>query len=103
MTYWLSCSMIRLGVGILVIGSRVAGAADCSSWMISWHRSMHSSQMYTPPGPAMSLWTCSWLLPQNEQRYCTRGVFVLAIDQCFPYSLTVAPVRRLKLNSRRGH
>src|SRR4051812_16220225 len=32
--------------------------------MISLHRSMHSSQMYTP-GPAMSLLTCFWLLPQK--------------------------------------
>src|SRR5438093_1662803 len=31
---------------------------------------MHSSQMYTP-WPAISLRTCSWLLPQNEQRYGT--------------------------------
>src|SRR6185503_15175897 len=38
--------------------------------MISWQRLMHSSQMYTP-WPAMSLRTCSWLLPQNEQRYGT--------------------------------
>src|SRR5579872_4886017 len=40
---------------------------------------MHSSQMYTPPGPAIRRWTCSWLLPQKEQRYCTRGVLVPAI------------------------
>src|SRR6478735_10102088 len=33
--------------------------------MISLHRSMHSSQMYTP-GPAMSFLTCFWLLPQKE-------------------------------------
>src|SRR5215469_6143125 len=33
--------------------------------MISLHRSMHSSQIYTP-GPAMSFLTCFWLLPQNE-------------------------------------
>src|SRR3954454_1334058 len=33
--------------------------------MISLHRSMHSSQMYTP-GPAMSFFTCFWLFPQNE-------------------------------------
>src|SRR5690349_12569030 len=33
--------------------------------MISLHRSMHSSQMYTP-GPAMSFLTCFWLFPQNE-------------------------------------
>src|SRR6185503_10485009 len=38
--------------------------------MISWQRLMHSSQMYTP-WPAISLRTCSWLLPQNEQRYGT--------------------------------
>src|SRR5690606_37069306 len=33
--------------------------------MISLQRSMHSSQIYTP-GPAMSFFTCFWLLPQNE-------------------------------------
>src|ERR1051326_3110000 len=33
--------------------------------MISLHRSMHSSHMYTP-GPAISFLTCFWLLPQNE-------------------------------------
>src|ERR1700744_2340439 len=33
--------------------------------MISLQRSMHSSHMYTP-GPAMSFFTCFWLLPQNE-------------------------------------
>ena len=41
-----------------------AGSASSSS-MISLHRSMHSSQMYTP-GPAMSLRTCFCDLPQNE-------------------------------------
>src|SRR6266576_283467 len=34
--------------------------------MMSLHRSMHSSQMYTV-GPAISLRTSSWLFPQNEQ------------------------------------
>src|SRR5690349_21803833 len=33
--------------------------------MISLHRSMHSSQMYTP-GPAMSFLTCFWDFPQKE-------------------------------------
>src|SRR6266496_2496379 len=33
--------------------------------MISLHRSMHSSQMYTP-GPAMSFLTCFCDLPQKE-------------------------------------
>src|ERR1700692_2432974 len=37
-----------------------------SSRMISMHSSTHSSQMYTV-GPAMSLRTSCWLLPQNEQ------------------------------------
>src|SRR3954464_15531776 len=37
-----------------------------SSRMMSLHSSMHSSQMNTD-GPAMSLRTSCWLLPQNEQ------------------------------------
>ena len=37
-----------------------------SSRMISMHNSTHSSQMKTV-GPAMSLRTSCWLLPQNEQ------------------------------------
>src|SRR5678816_3232173 len=36
-----------------------------SSSMISLHRSMHSSQMYTP-GPAMSFFTCFCDFPQKE-------------------------------------
>src|SRR5262249_55988540 len=35
--------------------------------MMSMHNSTHSSQMNTV-GPAMSLRTSCWLLPQNEQR-----------------------------------
>src|SRR5215831_7320815 len=38
-----------------------------SSPMMSMHNSTHSSQMNTV-GPAMSLRTSCWLLPQNEQR-----------------------------------
>ena len=38
----------------------------CSSRMISMHSSTHSSQMNTV-GPAMSLRTSCWLLPQKEQ------------------------------------
>ena len=37
-----------------------------SSRMMSLHSSMHSSQMNTD-GPAISLRTSCWLLPQNEQ------------------------------------
>src|SRR5262245_66620113 len=38
-----------------------------SSPMMSMHSSTHSSQINTV-GPAMSLRTSCWLLPQNEQR-----------------------------------
>src|SRR6516162_3149264 len=38
----------------------------CSSRMMSMHSSTHSSQMNTV-GPAMSLRTSCWLLPQKEQ------------------------------------
>jgi hypothetical protein len=37
-----------------------------SSRMMSMHSSTHSSQMNTV-GPAISLRTSCWLLPQNEQ------------------------------------
>src|SRR5262245_63525574 len=37
-----------------------------SSAMMSLHRPMHSSQMYTV-GPAMSFFTSFWFLPQKEQ------------------------------------
>src|SRR6185369_4831232 len=38
----------------------------CSSRMMSMHSSTHSSQMKTV-GPAISLRTSCWLLPQKEQ------------------------------------
>src|SRR5947199_6252377 len=38
--------------------------------MISLHRSMHSSQMYTP-GPAISFLTCRCDLPQKLHRSCS--------------------------------
>src|SRR6478672_9639779 len=44
--------------------SKVGGAVSSSS-MMSLHRSMHSSQMYTP-GPAISFLTCFCDFPQNE-------------------------------------
>ena len=66
-TYWSSELVIWRGFGSFCWAGRVLGASSISSSMISWHRLMHSSQMYTP-WPAISLRTCSWLLPQNEQR-----------------------------------
>src|ERR1700693_2754764 len=39
----------------------------CSSWMMSLDNSTHSSQMNTV-GPAISLRTSCWFLPQNEQK-----------------------------------
>src|SRR5262249_1926559 len=56
---------ISLGVGM---PSRDFTSEDLfSSPMMSMHNSTHSSQMKTV-GPAMSLRTSCWLLPQNEQR-----------------------------------
>src|SRR6202012_5255331 len=55
---------ISLGVGM---PSRVLTSEDLfSSRMISMQSSTHSSQMKTV-GPAISLRTSCWLLPQNEQ------------------------------------
>src|ERR1019366_302475 len=47
--------------------------------MISLHRSMHSSQMYTP-GPAISFLTCRWDLPQKLHRSCSLESVGLAIS-----------------------
>src|SRR4051794_4212939 len=63
MTYWSRKSKISFGFGSSSHLSSELSAS--SSSMISLHRSMHSSQMYTP-GPAMSFFTCFCDLPQNE-------------------------------------
>src|SRR4051812_6041761 len=63
MTYWSRNSWISVGFGSS--SSLTSPASASSSSMISLHRSMHSSQMYTP-GPAMSFLTCFWLFPQKE-------------------------------------
>ena len=43
----------------------------------------------------MSLRTCSWLLPQNEQRYGTLGPLLLLVDVTSPVLLPVVPSRSL--------
>src|SRR5579875_2382312 len=63
MTYCSRKSKICRGLGSS--DHRCSAAPADSSSMISLHRSMHSSQMYTP-GPAISFFTCFWLFPQNE-------------------------------------
>src|SRR5947208_15133176 len=60
-----------------------AGGADSSSSMISLHRSMHSSQMYTP-GPAISFLTCRWDLPQKLHSSCSFESVGLAISRPRP-------------------
>src|SRR5947199_10693017 len=50
-----------------------------SSRMMSLHSSMHSSQMNTD-GPAMSLRTSCWLLPQKEQYNNLSPEVLSAID-----------------------
>src|SRR3954470_8409563 len=56
-----------------------------SSRMMSLQSSMHSSQMNTD-GPAMSLRTSCWLLPQNEQ-YSSFSPEELFSDICYTFSL----------------
>src|SRR6187397_1824548 len=85
MTYESSASLIWCGLGSLDAACLGRGVSGISSSIISWHRLMHSSQMYTP-WPAMSLRTCSWLLPQKEQRYGTLGPLLsLVVVTCPPY------------------
>src|SRR4030095_11855437 len=57
---------ISLGTGRSDLAPLVLWSPCVSSRMMSLHSSMHSSQMNTD-GPAMSLRTSCWLLPQNEQ------------------------------------
>src|SRR4051812_30774226 len=78
MTYWSRANLIWRGFGSLAACGRVFGCSSISSSMISWQRLMHSSQIYTPC-PAISFRTCSWLLPQKEQRYGTLGPLVLPV------------------------
>src|SRR5471032_1844422 len=59
--------------------------------MISMHSSTHSSQMNTV-GPAMSLRTSCWLLPQNEQY----RVFLESLPPTLLIPLSVTPVRTLR-------
>src|SRR3712207_6043032 len=82
MTYWSSANVICRGFGSLATDGFAFGCSSISSSMISWHRLMHSSQMYTP-WPAISLRTCSWLFPQKEHRYGTLGPFVLVVELTF--------------------
>src|SRR3984893_1070378 len=62
-----------------------------SSRMISMHNSTHSSQMNTV-GPAMSLRTSCWLLPQNEQY----RVFLESLPPTLliPFSVTLVRTNR---------
>src|SRR5436190_16188635 len=66
MTYWSRIWRISRGVGRSDFAPLPPLSEAVSSRMMSLHSSMHSSQMNTD-GPAMSLRTSCWLLPQNEQ------------------------------------
>src|ERR1700755_2200853 len=58
----------------------------CSSRMMSMQSSTHSSQMKTV-GPAISLRTSCWLLPQNEQ-------YSVFLESLVPSLLILLFVRR---------
>src|SRR5688500_16386135 len=66
MTYWSRIWRISRGVGRSDLAPLPPLSEAVSSRMMSLQSSMHSSQMNTD-GPAMSLRTSCWLLPQNEQ------------------------------------
>src|SRR5258705_1464801 len=84
MTYSSSTLQISFGVGM---PSRDFTSEDLfSSRMISMHSSTHSSQMNTV-GPAISLRTSCWLLPQNEQ-------YSVFLESLVPTLLILISVRR---------
>src|SRR3954465_15578769 len=75
---------ISFGVGI---PSRDLTSEDLfSSRMMSMQSSTHSSQMKTV-GPAISLRTSCWLLPQNEQ-------YSVFLESLVPTLLILVSVRR---------
>src|ERR1700738_317955 len=75
---------ISFGVGM---PSRDFTSEDLfSSRIISMHSSTHSSQMNTV-GPAISLRTSCWLLPQNEQ-------YSVFLESLVPTLLILVSVRR---------
>src|SRR5262249_20824754 len=68
MTPWTFSRLISRSVGMAATSSNLTiGVGSSAGWpMILLQRPTHSSQMNTL-GPAMSLATLCWLLPQNEQ------------------------------------
>src|SRR5205807_1165062 len=66
-----------------------------SSRMISMQSSTHSSQMNTV-GPAISLRTSCWLLPQNEQ-------YSVFLESLVPTLLILVSVRRSNPSARSLH
>src|SRR5476649_1263942 len=84
MTYSSRTLQISFGVGM---PSRDFTSEDLfSSRMMSMHSSTHSSQMNTV-GPAISLRTSCWLLPQNEQ-------YSVFLESLVPTLLIPVSVRR---------
>src|SRR5437667_3131640 len=88
MTYWSSTRLISAGLGTAEVWLK-ASSLSFSSAIMSLHRSMHSSQIYTV-GPAISLRTSSWLLPQNEHTRLPARSSCLAITASH-YSLGGPP------------
>src|SRR5260370_42067872 len=70
-----------------------------SSRMMSMHNSTHSSQIKTV-GPAMSLRTSCWLLPQNEQ---WSGFLVSPLLTLLISELRLDASRRQSLPCRPNH
>src|ERR1700682_3939179 len=87
MTHSSRTLQISFGVGM---PSRDFTSEDLfSSRIISMHSSTHSSQMNTV-GPAISLRTSCWLLPQNEQY----SVFLESLVPTLLILISVRPLDR---------
>src|SRR5574340_860381 len=81
MTYSSRRSQISCGVGRSFLSALSPPIAFCvSSRMMSLHSAIHSSHTNTD-GPAISLRTSCWLLPQNEQ-YSSLSPLFLSVVMC---------------------
>src|SRR5271166_6627182 len=88
----------RISAGLGSSSSFTSSASASSSSMISLHRSMHSSQMYTP-GPAMSFLTCFWDFAQKL--HLTRSPPSPNFATACPFPFRVAPGQTLGCADRR--
>src|SRR5207253_3482609 len=88
MTYWSSARRISTGFGTLMFEDCRRASSFSSLSRMLLQTLMQLSQIYTP-GPAISLRTSAWLLPQKEHivRLEARAILVLEYERCYPDTL----------------